>query len=230
MTLPAVRGHGRPARPSAAASGACAGAYGGLPSLRGPPQVGDPPAQAAGRADDRGGEEERVDDVELHEDRVDDRHAAAEHELGPRLGRRRARVGDHVVREQHERHAGHDAERGVELDAPEPVPDEGLDEERAHPADDQRHPAGEHRVDHGARGQDDNGDEEPEVAAGPLGEHVGRRDADPATRTRSSVMAMPKLDGFMKWRIRPAMGACRKCFWLTAITTPNRTGQNWLLA
>ena len=46
----------------------------------------------------------------------------------------------------------------------------------------------------------------------------------------SRTAAMPKLDGFMKWRIRPAIGACRKCFWLTATTTPNSTGQNWLLA
>ena len=41
---------------------------------------------------------------------------------------------------------------------------------------------------------------------------------------------MPRLDGFMKWRILPLIGACRTCFALTATITPNMTGQNWLLA
>ena len=41
---------------------------------------------------------------------------------------------------------------------------------------------------------------------------------------------MPRLDGFMKWRILPAIGARRTYFELTATITPNMTGQNWLLA
>ena len=44
--------------------------------------------------------------------------------------RRRTGVGDHVVREEHERDAGHDGEGGVQLDAPQPVPDDRLDDER----------------------------------------------------------------------------------------------------
>src|SRR4029077_2750973 len=41
---------------------------------------------------------------------------------------------------------------------------------------------------------------------------------------------MPRLDGFMKWRILPAIGARNMYFELTATHTPNMIGQNWLLA
>ena len=41
---------------------------------------------------------------------------------------------------------------------------------------------------------------------------------------------MPKLDGFMKWRILPLIGARSTYFALTARITPNMIGQNWLLA
>src|SRR5581483_2911041 len=41
---------------------------------------------------------------------------------------------------------------------------------------------------------------------------------------------MPRLDGFMKWRILPLIGARSTYLALTARTTPNRIGQYWLLA
>src|ERR1700683_4705136 len=41
---------------------------------------------------------------------------------------------------------------------------------------------------------------------------------------------MPRLDGFMKWRILPLIGARNTYFALTARITPNMIGQNWLLA
>jgi hypothetical protein len=41
---------------------------------------------------------------------------------------------------------------------------------------------------------------------------------------------MPRLEGFMKWRILPLIGARNTYFPATVTITPNMIGQNWLLA
>ena len=46
----------------------------------------------------------------------------------------------------------------------------------------------------------------------------------------TSVMEMPKFDGFMKCRIRPAMGACSACLPATPTKTPKSTGRIWSFA
>ncbi len=44
----------------------------------------------------------------------------------------------------------------------------------------------------------------------------------------TSDIVIPKFDGFMKCRIRPATGACRACLPPTPMTTPKITGSSWL--
>src|SRR5690242_2330354 len=118
-----------------------------MPSLgASTPDVGYPPAETAQTAHDGGRVEQRVDHVEEHQDRVHKGDAAAEHELVATLGGCGARVGDHVVGVQHERHPGHDTQCAEQRDVPEPVPDQRLDHEAAHPAHDEHDPAGEHGV------------------------------------------------------------------------------------